>query len=144
MINLKEVSNVGLAIAEYNELAYSFCQLDPKQTESLKELWNRISKNPWLDSSELEMWQMINLHIVSQSWSNTSGGYGGMGGAAITVTYTTIIENNYLGFACIFYGHDLIYVCDIDDKYHSCKYESLPGLSTCKSKLKTFYVKRMR
>lgn len=86
-------------------------------------------------------WTAVDVHMVSQYWGNTSGGWEGIGGAAIISAYTVIIENEALKRAFIYYGNKLAYVCVIDKKYNAfkCKLDHLPGYTKCDNVLTITY-----
>lgn len=148
-IDIEEISNITRAISEYEYLPNTFQYLGSKeQNERLKEFWNKnIVKretSTYLTESEYKYWKEINLHVVHQTWGNTSGGWEGIGGSAMTKTYTVVIENGWFGFACIYYGGQLAYICEMDDKYQqliSKGYSYLPGLHPYKEDLTIIYKK---
>ena len=154
-IELSEISDLTGAISNYNKLANYLTQLDSKQKESLEVLWQRalkfsrttISDKKYMDQEAYQCWQSIDLHMVSQMWGSTSCGWGGMGGAAMTSSYTTVIENSYLNAIFVYYGSTLVYIVDDNEKlekYKSRNWKSLPGMDSAKSELDLFYIKTRR
>ena len=100
-----------------------------------------------MDQEAYQCWQSIDLHMVSQMWGSTSCGWGGMGGAAMTSSYTTVIENSYLNAIFVYYGSTLVYIVDDNEKlekYKSRNWKSLPGMDLAKSELDLFYIKTRR
>lgn len=148
-IDIEEISNITRAISEYEYLSNNFQHLGSKeQNERLKEFWNKnIVKrdtSTYFTESEYKHWKEIDLHVVPQTWGNTSGGWEGIGGSAMTKTYTVIIENGWFGFACIYYNGQLAYICEIDEKYReviSKGYNRLPGCNPYKETLTILYKK---
>lgn len=141
--SLRELSQLGAALYHYQQLAYYFTQLSTTQRESLNKFWTdnivkRVADN-YLKPDELSMWNDINFHVVKQTWGNTSGGWESIGGQAITSSYTTVIENLNYGFACIFYGETLAYICKMNEDYHKLDKSSLPGMSRCRKVLDIIY-----
>ena len=90
--------------------------------------FKKISYNEWL---------CYNIHIVNQTWGNTSGGWEGIGGSAMTTRFTVIIEHDLSDSAWIFYSGKLAYVCVMDDSYEKYKgnLQHLPGKSSAIHKL---------
>lgn len=132
--NLAEIGDLATALDNYKFLAISFTQLDPKQRDSLTKFWNesivKRADKTWLTSTEESLWCDVDVRVFKQTWSNTSGGWEGIGGAAFTSSYTTIIENLNFRFACIYYGNRLAYICKIDEAYRSMD-RMLPGVNSC-------------
>jgi len=143
-------------LQHYSELPYNFTQIDYRQKATLEAYWESIygsprtstgsTNNEYYDKIErsIPSWNRPNVHIVTQLWSNTSGGWEGRGGCAMTNSYTIIIENPYIGLACIYYGNKLAYMVKIDSEYQKhaqSNYYKLPGLSSVKnSGLDVIYV----
>lgn len=138
------------AINEYLKLAYTFTQITSGETaEPLREFWQRDvvkrDTNLWLTEGEYREWISFNAHMVRQMWGSTAGGWPGMGGAAMSEYYTTVIENEYYGFVCVYYGGRLAYICEMDDKYKEYmgqRYRALPGITECRKKLTILYTGR--
>lgn len=77
-------------------------------------------------------------------WGNTSGGWGTIGGTAMTNQYTTIIENDMFALAAIYYNGQLAYICQIDNKWKEFAekgFRYLPGMNDCANKLTVIYKK---
>lgn len=47
--------------------------------------------------------------MFPQTWGDTSLGFGGMGGQAITSAYTTVIVEDCAGWCGVFFGERLAY-----------------------------------
>lgn len=141
--SLRELSQLGAALYHYQQLAHYFTQLSTTQRESLNKFWteNIIKRvtDSYLKPDELSMWNDVDIHIIKQTWGNTSGGWEGIGGQAITSSYTTVIENLNYGFACIFYGETLAYICNMNEAYWKIHRASPPGMSTCRKVLDVIY-----
>lgn len=143
-IELKEIGEIVSTIHHYQEIINYFHQLVSDTPEKLKEYWEtKIS--PKSGNHLVRYWNDVNLHLVSQMWGNTSGGWQGMGGSAMTTRYTIIIENNWFGLAYIYYEGQLAYVCEMDEKYDEYKkqsYRGLPGRGDCQKLLNVLSCKK--
>jgi hypothetical protein len=147
IFNISDLADITTSISEYHKLATIFTQLKGgKDGEPLREFWNRKvvkrETNTWLNSREETEWLNFNLHFIPQMWGNTSGGWEGIGGAAITESYSIIIENEKFGFAAIYYNGQLAYICEIDEKYKELikgGYKNMPGVSSCSKVLTVIY-----
>jgi hypothetical protein len=148
-IDLQELSHITGAITDYEYLPNIFQQLGShKQNEKIKEFWNKnIVKretSTHLTGNEYRQWKEISLHVVPQTWGNTSGGWEGIGGSTMTKSYTVIIENPFFNFSCIYYNGKLAYICEMDDLYkeHMTNgYRTLPGMRPYKESLTLIYKK---
>ena len=121
--------------------------MDPAQREKLNIYYDRMlqfSKDKkWMDQESLRAWNKINLHVVLQSWGSTACGWGGMGGAAMTASYTTIIEAIQGNVIFVYYNGKLAYVAEIDEKLKKYKdngYKNLPNIRTASEVLTTYYL----
>lgn len=149
-IDLSDIADIAKSISNYYELVSYFSQLtDDEESELLREYWNtkivKREKETWMTESEYRQWKEINFHYVAQMWSNTSCGWQGIGGSAMTNSYTLIIENKFYNLAYIYYGGKLAYICEMDDKYKPYAdngYRGLPGCLYCKDKLTVLYKSR--
>lgn len=143
-IELKEIGEIVSTIHHYQEIINYFHQLVSDTPEKLKEYWEtKIS--PKSGNHLVRYWNDVNLHLVSQMWGNTSGGWQGIGGNAMTTGYTIIIENNWFGLAYIYYEGQLAYVCEMDEKYDEYKkqsYRGLPGRGDCQKLLNVLSCKK--
>jgi hypothetical protein len=151
-IDIQELSHITLSIANYEYLPNIFQNLGSKeQNEKIKEFWNknivkRETNSTFNDAFGFffQQWKEINLHVVPQTWGNTSGGWQGIGGSAMTKRYTVIIENHFYGFSCVYYNGELAYICEIDDLYKehmATGYRIMPGMSPYKESLTIIYKK---
>lgn len=143
--SVRELGELATALATYQEMAHHFTQMSTTQRESLNKFWNesivKREKDSWLKDSEIDMWNDVDIHIIKQTWGNTSCGWEGIGGAAMSSSYTTVIENYNYKFACIFYGGKLAYICKMDEAYKKLNRSSLPGMLNCKRVLDVIYYK---
>jgi len=72
----------------------------------------RVSKTRRLVSDELE------VVMFPQTWGSTATGYGGMGGAAVTSTYTIIVSYHHC-YYCVYFGCGrLAYMLDHREMSH--------------------------
>lgn len=135
-IDLETTSDIIKAIVSYNQLSGYFTQLDPNQAEKLTtyhEKILKISKAKYIGEAYAACWKAASMYVVPQVWSNTSGGWCGIGGSAMIEAYTVIFENYYTGSIFVYYGGELAYVANPNDKlvlYHKANgFKTLPGLS---------------
>ena len=131
-ISFKDISNICNAINRYNELWYDITSLvryNSKYYEKLKSFHDKHQPS-------LNKWKDVDLHVIKQTWGNTSCGWQGIGGAAISSYYTIIIENLNYNISFIFYTGKLAYICYINEKYDINK---LPGLAQCEDELDILY-----
>ena len=146
-IDIQEISYITSAIADYEQLPNIFQQMgNREQNKRLTEFWNekivKREKSTYFTENEYREWKEIELHVVPQTWGNTSGGWQGIGGAAMTKAYTVIIESLWFGFACVYYNGKLAYICEMDDKYFELikkSYNRLPGVNPHEEKLTILY-----
>lgn len=135
------------AVSHYVKLAHTFTQTTSGEAaEPLEEFWNKSivkrDEKTWMTDQEYSYWISFNAHMIKQMWGSTAGGWPGMGGAMMSEYYTTVIENSYYKFACIYYGGRLAYICEMDDKYQAYLekgYRGLPGIPECRRKLTILY-----
>lgn len=146
--NMQETAQLITAIVHYKELVYSFSGLDPKQ-EKLREYWQEMldkNKIKYVDQAFASLWEKMEIHIIEQMWSNTSCGWEGMGGAAMSQAYTTVIENRYTGIVCVYYSGRLAYIVKHDDKYKAFikekGYSNMPGMQSISRKDLTLIYKK--
>ena len=151
-IDMQEVANTMHCIVNYEQMAWSFTQMvGGKDSGPLREFWNtkvvKRETSTLMTQSEYDQWCDINLHLVTQTWGNTSGGWEGIGGSAMTNSYTLIIENKWYGLSCIYYDGKLAYICEMDEKYMEYVqkgYRGLPGYGNCTEKLTVIFKKPIR
>jgi hypothetical protein len=146
-IGMEDIANVMIAISDYESRASYFSQMGGSDdNKALNEYWNtkivKRTEKTWMTELEFRQWKDIELHLISQTWGNTSCGWQGIGGAAMTPAYTTIIENKWYNLSFIYYSGKLAYICEVDDKYNDYKqkgYRGLPGCLGCREKLTVIF-----
>ena len=150
-LDMDEMVHIMQSVSDYNKLCSVFNQMDPDQRETLNIYYDRMlqfSKDKkWMDQQSLRAWNKINLHVVLQTWGSTSCGWGGMGGATTTNSYTTVIESLEGNTIFVYYNGKLAYVAEMDDKLKPIKedgYRYLPGISSSSKVLTTYYVNKNR
>ena len=150
-IDITEIANLTTAISEYMMLASHVSQLDPAQKESLDKLYERVlaksDKGRYVDHIAYGYWKDINIHVISQTWGNTSGGWQGIGGSAMTKSYTTVIENKWFDAIFVYYSGKLAYIADSGEKlkpFREASFRNLPGMMSCSEKLDVFYTNKRR
>lgn len=135
-IDLDVMGDVIKSITDYNDRASYFGQMytkDEKEKEKIKEINETRLKN--LTASR---WNDINLRVVKQGWGSTACGWEGMGGAAMTDSYTTVIENRLTRLAFVYYNGQLAYIADFNDKFKDVG-NNLPDRIRCKKELDVIY-----
>lgn len=60
--------------------------------------------------SENVRYPEFEVTVFSQGWGSTSLGFGGIGGQAMTDAYTTVIQEQRIGWVGVFFGECLAYV----------------------------------
>lgn len=146
-IEMEDMANVMLAISNYKERATYFTQMGSGDVSGkLKEYWEtkivKRTEKTWMTESEFKLWSDIELHLITQTWGNTSAGWETIGGSAMTPAYTTILENKWYGLSFVYYSGKLAYICEMDDKYNDLKqkgYRGLPGIVGCTEKLTVLF-----
>lgn len=71
-----------------------------------KEAGTPKKRRPYADEVEVVMFP--------QMWGSTALGFGGMGGAAMTKAYTTVVFGNSNQSVCVYFGTRLAYAIDKD------------------------------
>jgi hypothetical protein len=148
-IDMSLMADVMTAISNYQELGGYFPQLDSSQSESLYKFWNekvlvltKSGKIQYMDEQSYSYWNNIDFNVVEQTWSNTSGGWQGIGGEAMTSAYTIIIENKSTEAVFVYYGSKLAYVAYMTEELNRFRengYYRLPGLKDCSKSLNVIY-----
>lgn len=147
--DLSDIADFTKAVSSYQGLINYISQLDQDQHESLKTFYDKIlakSENgKYLDRTSYGYWTEINIHMVAQTWGNTSGGWQGIGGSAMTQAYTIVIENRWFDAIFVYYNGELAYIADSGEKlkpFRENSFRHLPGRNECAKKLDVIYVKR--
>jgi hypothetical protein len=65
--------------------------------------------NAELNEKEKKYYPDFEFTMFSQTWGDTSLGFGGIGGQAITKAYTTVVEEKRSGWCGVFYDETLAY-----------------------------------
>lgn len=96
----------------------------------------------WLNSIGNRMdenWFRIDVHCFEQIWGSTACGWGGMGGAAMTASYTVAIINKTYKIIAVFWDGRLAYCINATDQaIQVMKDGHLPGYNAL-SKLDLIY-----
>jgi len=150
-LDMDEMVHIMQSVSDYNKLCSVFNQMDTAQRETLNIYYDRMlqfSKDKrWMDQESLRAWNKINLHVVLQMWGSTACGWNGIGGAAMTQSYTTVIESIEGNAIFVYYNGKLAYVAEMDDKLKPIKddgYRYLPDISGSSKVLTTYYVNKNR
>lgn len=136
-IDKQEIGNFIVALAHYEGLVNYVTQLDPKQSVKLNEFYTKAN----IANIKMSEWNYINVHIVRQTWCNTSCGWQGVGGSAMSDSYTIVIENRLLKAIFVYYGSELAYIAEMDEKLDR-DYIRLPGIVSAKTRLNLIYYKK--
>lgn len=145
IIQLEDIAELATSIAHYQKLPGMFTQLDSKQSEKLKEFWDKAikhnnEKRQYPDWDFMQIWNTTDLHMVEQRWSNTSCGWQGMGGSAFSSSYTIILVNYRLNIFFVYYHGKLAYVAHINEKTNLPNdIINPPGLRDAQKKLDLIY-----
>lgn len=145
-IELREISNITGALSSFQELLSYITQLDSKNEELQKYYQYLLDKykTKYLDHRVVHEWESVNFHVINQCWGSTSCGWGGIGGAAMTNSYTTIIENRSCKIAAVYWDGKLAYLVHLDEVYDTFiktnSYHRFPGLDSVKARFNTIYV----
>lgn len=142
---MDDLADFTKSICHYKTLAISIGQLEVNN-EELKILSNELKKlsndGKYIDGLSYHFWCNANYHIINQLWSNTSCGWEGIGGSAMSYAYSYIIYNKYLKIICVYYSGKLAYIAKDDEKlekYKNDNFQNLPGMSSCKASLNIIY-----
>ena len=148
-LDMEEMIYVMQSINDYKQLCSHFNQIDGRQTDTLNVYYDRMKEfsrdKKFIDQDSLIAWNKMNVHIIQQMWGSTACGWEGMGGAAMTASYTTIIEAIQGNAIFVYYNGKLAYVAEIDEKLSKYKdngYKNLPGIRTASEILTTYYTYR--
>lgn len=141
-LGTSELADITRSISDYQETCGYFKQLsgDVETTKRLTEFWDTNIK-----AYNTGYWNDIDMHVVSQSWGNTSCGWETIGGAAISHAYTVIIENRWHKLAFVYYGGQKAYICEIDERYQSFKqdgFKRMPGVRRCAGSLNVIWTSK--
>ena len=134
---IQDMADLNSAISDYSN--NTVMRLSQPQKDYCPQGWEwsenlckdyKGPNNYWWDRGYDEL-RDFNVHMVKQHWGSTSAGWGGMGGAAMTQTYTVVITSN-LDTMAVYYQGKLSYVLDM--KVHGIKVDPLapPPYSTVK------------
>lgn len=74
----------------------------------MRELYNRENGITNFDDLEVRVWK--------QTWGDTTLGFGGIGGQAITDAYTVVVMDKYWSECVVFHGMRYAYRTRVTDK----------------------------
>lgn len=72
-----------------------------------ERFWNAIRDKEEYTKSKYP--PEFELYMFPQVWGDTSLGFGGIGGQAMTSAYTTVVIDNYAGWCGVFFEEGLAY-----------------------------------
>jgi hypothetical protein len=134
-LGMSEMCEVMQSVVNYEKVINWLSQSgEANYKDSCKEYMDLFIQKSrggkYLDDQSFSYWKDINIYIVKQSWGSTSCGWGGMGGAAMSSSYTTIIQNRFTGAIFVYYDGKLAYIAKEDDslkKYRETGWRYLPA-----------------
>jgi len=118
-IEMQELAQIVAALSHQKKLCSYFGQMDKTQP-AVKEFYENLLKQAkitYANEHFFHEWSSIDLHVVNQLWGSTACGWGGMGGAAMTNAFTTVLENKNMKMSFVYWNGKLAYVVQIDEKY---------------------------
>lgn len=72
-----------------------------------ERFWNEVKEEK--EYAKQKYYPEFELRMFSQTWGSTSLGFGGIGGQAMTMAYTTVIYDVNTGWCGVFFGERLAY-----------------------------------
>lgn len=82
-----------------------------------ERFWNEIKDKE--EYKELKYYPDFEVCVFPQTWGDTSLGFGGVGGQAITTAYTTVIQDVNTGWCGVFFGERMAYtILNPNDKFY--------------------------
>lgn len=73
-----------------------------------ERFWNEVKEKE--EYAKSKYWPEFEMYMFPQMWGDTSLGFGGIGGQAMTSAYTTVIIDNNTGWHGVFFGERLAYI----------------------------------
>jgi len=107
--NFRDFAELTSALDRYQRLAMVLPQLT-KENPYKDRLAELCKEEPYYKSKLIQNWADIDLHVIQQMWSSTSCGWGGIGGAAMTTSYSIVILNRRNNLAFIYWDGLLAYI----------------------------------
>ncbi len=147
-LDIQELAHITTAISHYEQLCSYFRQLITDNKETLQNFFEELLtkyKKTWIDNEIYNDWCRIDIHVVNQNWPSTACGWGGMGGAAFTDSYTTIIENSQIDLVAVYYSGKLAYLAKNNELMNTFKafgYKHMPGITHAKDSLDIIYINK--
>lgn len=136
-LTLTDMGHINVAVEEYYRIFSYFRQMggDEDTKQKLNEIWDDV-----ISKLQYHNWCDCELRVFSQTWGNTSCGWEGIGGAAMSTSKTLVIENKWTNISFVFYDGVLAYIAMMDEKWD--KYRHNPsGWASCKDKLNVVWRK---
>lgn len=111
-LNFQDFADFTQSFSHYKSLRQYYPQLDSKN-ELLQDSWQSGDrKSDFSKSNIYKEWWDISIHIVNQLWSSTSCGWGGIGGAAMTYSYSFIVHQKVSDLYFVYWNGKLAYICN--------------------------------
>lgn len=121
--DIHEISDFMQALSHYKELVSDYPQLS--REEKLTSTWKKTDETQWWNCGMSKHWDDIEIHITKQIWGSTACGWGGMGGAAMSMDYNYIIHQKYTNLLFVYWSGKLAYICKRDSIEN---FSRMPGL----------------
>ena len=112
--DIHEISDFMQAISEYKKLASYFPQLSGDK-DKINSVWKTDEDSQYWNCNMVKNWDDIEIHITKQMWGSTACGWGGIGGAAMTMDYNYIIHQKYTDLLFVYWSGKLAYICKKDN-----------------------------
>ena len=147
-IVLSDLADLMTSIVHYDNLMTTLTQQASKTpykeaAEAYMDFFIRQGlQGKHLSPKSYEYWRDYNLFVVKQTWGSTAGGWEGMGGSAMTDSYTVVIENYFTRGIAVYYNGRLAYMAKSDEKlerYRVENYKKLPSRDKCDQELSIIY-----
>jgi len=135
------MADLNQSISDYHELIHTLSQ--PVQTNTRGVEWKKSKegdiKDFWYNRGISELWE-IEIHMVKQRWGSTSAGWGGIGGAAMTNTFTVVVHCRKMQIIAVYYQGQIAYVMDISgDGEDLGDFSRVPAFSVIRKDKRVIY-----
>lgn len=144
IFNLSDLSEVIQAVEHHNNGAL-YIQDYVRNNPAFEGVHKLLCPKGYIDTNWVGDWCKINIHIVEQTWASTAGGWGGIGGAAMSTYRTVVIEARYT--VSVYWNGRLAYIVKRDELYKEYiknKGYELPGMNAVSSNLLVLYKNKNR
>lgn len=123
--SIKELSLLNSSIANFLEDLPFW--LNSVNDETVKN-WIKEKAIDIYSDEFYKKWNEIDISCFTQLWSSTACGWGGIGGAAMTTSYTVAVYNKHFDIIVIYWNGKLAYcVHATDNSLMMLKDKKMPG-----------------